>query len=187
MQIDQWFMLIYTDLSLSQIYTNESLICGRGVGRIWTIGQVPWPAGTWLTHQSKTTTPCVQLETLRSGRFRRSCALPIASRKLLARFHTMQTWHEWHTALCLVAHLTSALLWNWQVLFQIFSWVGLYVCRWPRRYWLSTLLKHKCIALQFVSQASYEKAARMRVSPAPDVVTRVFMLFRGVRPDNVGV
>ena len=27
----------------------------------------------------------------------------------------------------------------------------------------------------------------MRVSPAPDVVTRVFMLFRGVRSDNVGV
>jgi hypothetical protein len=27
----------------------------------------------------------------------------------------------------------------------------------------------------------------MRISPAPDVVTRVFMLFRGVRPDDVGV
>jgi ubiquitin C len=25
----------------------------------------------------------------------------------------------------------------------------------------------------------------MRVSPTPDVVTRVFMLFRGVRPDDV--
>ena len=27
----------------------------------------------------------------------------------------------------------------------------------------------------------------MRVSPAPDVVTRVFMLFRGVRADDVGL
>ena len=30
-------------------------------------------------------------------------------------------------------------------------------------------------------------AAQMRVSPAPDVVTRVFMLFRGVRSDDVGL
>jgi hypothetical protein len=27
----------------------------------------------------------------------------------------------------------------------------------------------------------------MRVSPVPDIITRVFMLFRGVRLDNVGV
>jgi hypothetical protein len=27
----------------------------------------------------------------------------------------------------------------------------------------------------------------MRISPAPDVVTRVFMLFRGVHPDDVGL
>ena len=26
----------------------------------------------------------------------------------------------------------------------------------------------------------------MRISPMPDVVTRIFMLFRGVRPDDVG-
>jgi hypothetical protein len=30
-------------------------------------------------------------------------------------------------------------------------------------------------------------AAQMRVSPVPDVVTRVFMLFRGVRSDDVGL
>jgi len=48
------------------------------------------------------------------------------------------------------------------------------------RYWLPDLLKHKYIALRFLAQASYEQAAKMRVSPTPDVVTRVFMLFRGV-------
>jgi len=41
--------------------------------------------------------------------------------------------------------------------------------------------------MRFVEQASYETAAQMRVSPAPDVVTHVFMLFRVVRSDNVGV
>jgi hypothetical protein len=54
-------------------------------------------------------------------------------------------------------------------------------------YWLPSLLKHEYIALRFISQSSYEKAARMRISPTPDVVTRVFMLFRGVRPDDVAL
>jgi hypothetical protein len=48
------------------------------------------------------------------------------------------------------------------------------------------LLKHRHVALRFLAQASYEKAAQMRVSPAPDVVTRVFMLFRGVDPGDLG-
>ena len=55
------------------------------------------------------------------------------------------------------------------------------------RYWLPTLLKYEYIALRFIAQASYEKAAQMRVSPAPDVVTRVFMLFRGIHLDDVGL
>jgi len=54
-------------------------------------------------------------------------------------------------------------------------------------YWLPSLLKHDYVALRFITQASYEKAAQMRVSPAPDVITRVFMLFRGVRSDDVGL
>jgi len=53
-------------------------------------------------------------------------------------------------------------------------------------YWLPDLLKHQYVALRFLAQASYEKAAQMRVSPAPDVVTRVFMLFRGVDPRDLG-
>ena len=54
-------------------------------------------------------------------------------------------------------------------------------------YCLPSLLKHEYIALCFIAQSSYEKAARMRVSPTPDIVIRVFMLSRGVRPDDVGL
>jgi ubiquitin C len=54
-------------------------------------------------------------------------------------------------------------------------------------YWLPDLLKHEFVALRFLPQASYEKAAQMRISPAPDVVTRVFMLFRGVAPGDLGL
>jgi len=54
-------------------------------------------------------------------------------------------------------------------------------------YWLPDLLKHEYVALRFLAQASYEQAAKMRVSPAPDVVNRVFMLFRGVAPDDLGL
>jgi len=54
-------------------------------------------------------------------------------------------------------------------------------------YWLPELLKHEYVAVRFLPQASYEKAAEMRVSPAPDVVTRIFMLFRGVAEDDLGL
>ncbi|KAH9990306.1 hypothetical protein BJV77DRAFT_1160147 [Russula vinacea] len=46
---------------------------------------------------------------------------------------------------------------------------------------------HEYVALRFVAQASYEKAAQMRISPAPDVVTRIFMLFHGVPTDDVNL
>jgi hypothetical protein len=49
------------------------------------------------------------------------------------------------------------------------------------------LLKHEYVALRFLALASYEKAARMRISPAPDVVTRVFMLFCGVSQADLGI
>jgi hypothetical protein len=64
---------------------------------------------------------------------------------------------------------------------------GLYCLGAGRRYWLPSLLEHEYVSLRFVTQASYEKAAQMRISPTPDVITRVFMLFRGVRPDDVGL
>ena len=55
------------------------------------------------------------------------------------------------------------------------------------RYWLPAILKHKYVALRFVPQASYERAAPLQVTPQPDVVTRVFMLFRGVQEDKLGL
>ena len=48
------------------------------------------------------------------------------------------------------------------------------------------MLKHEYVALHFLAQASYEKAAQMQISPVPDVVTRVFMLFCGVSPGDLG-
>ncbi|KAJ7177138.1 hypothetical protein C8R46DRAFT_1246546 [Mycena filopes] len=50
-------------------------------------------------------------------------------------------------------------------------------------YWLPSFLKHTQIALRFVPQAAYEPSAALDISPAPDVVTRVFMLFRGITDD----
>jgi len=50
-------------------------------------------------------------------------------------------------------------------------------------YWLPDLLKHKMVALRFLPQAAYESAAPLTIAPPPDVVVRVFMLFRGI-PDN---
>lgn len=47
------------------------------------------------------------------------------------------------------------------------------------RYWLPSLLKHKHVALRFVPQAEYEQAAVLRITPSPDVVHRIFMIFQG--------
>jgi hypothetical protein len=49
------------------------------------------------------------------------------------------------------------------------------------------LLNHEYIALRFLPQTSYEQAAQMRITPTPDVVTRVFMLFRGVPRGDLGL
>ncbi|PIL28617.1 hypothetical protein GSI_08659 [Ganoderma sinense ZZ0214-1] len=47
-------------------------------------------------------------------------------------------------------------------------------------YWLPKLAKQPFVALRFLPQAAYERAAALEVHPKPEVVTRVFMLFRGV-------
>ncbi|KAG9011777.1 hypothetical protein FRB90_007077 [Tulasnella sp. 427] len=47
-------------------------------------------------------------------------------------------------------------------------------------YWLPRFLQYKYIALRFVSQDAYEKAATLDITPKPDIVTRVFMLFQGI-------
>ncbi|KAG2745021.1 hypothetical protein P692DRAFT_201720876 [Suillus brevipes Sb2] len=53
-------------------------------------------------------------------------------------------------------------------------------------YWLPSFLKHEYIALRFVPQAAYERAASLSISPQPDVVTRVSMLFKGIRKELLG-
>ncbi|KAG2037001.1 hypothetical protein BDR03DRAFT_399966 [Suillus americanus] len=52
-------------------------------------------------------------------------------------------------------------------------------------YWLPSIRKHEYIALRFVPQAAYERAASLSISPHPDVVTRVCMLFRGISKEHL--
>lgn len=53
-------------------------------------------------------------------------------------------------------------------------------------YWLPSILKHSYIALRFVPQNEYETAAVLHIEPSPDVVTRIFMLFKGISEDRLG-
>ncbi|KAH6906336.1 hypothetical protein BKA70DRAFT_1563678 [Coprinopsis sp. MPI-PUGE-AT-0042] len=48
-------------------------------------------------------------------------------------------------------------------------------------YWLPSFNKHKNIALRFLPQEAYERAAPLNVQPKPDVVARIFMLFQGIQ------
>jgi hypothetical protein len=55
------------------------------------------------------------------------------------------------------------------------------------RFWLPDMLKYEYVALRFIAQDAYERAAPMHIAPAPDVVTRIFMLFRGVPACDLGM
>ncbi|KAF5386694.1 hypothetical protein D9615_001975 [Tricholomella constricta] len=48
-------------------------------------------------------------------------------------------------------------------------------------FWLPSFLNHKYIALRFIPQAEYSRIAPLEITPKPDVITRVFMLFKGIR------
>ncbi|EJF58375.1 ubiquitin-domain-containing protein [Dichomitus squalens LYAD-421 SS1] len=52
-------------------------------------------------------------------------------------------------------------------------------------YWLPALSKKPYVALRFLPQDAYERAAELEVTPLPDVITRVFMLFGGVEAEEV--
>jgi len=57
-------------------------------------------------------------------------------------------------------------------------------------YWLPSFQRHRYIAIRFVPQREYEQSAQLTVEDVksgkrPDVTTRVFMLFRGVREAEV--
>ncbi|KAJ7050417.1 hypothetical protein C8F01DRAFT_1179087 [Mycena amicta] len=54
-------------------------------------------------------------------------------------------------------------------------------------FWLPSFLTHKHVLLTFVPQQAYESAAPLVVTPTPDVVTRVFMLFRGLSVEEAGL
>ncbi|QRV81715.1 ubiquitin family protein [Ceratobasidium sp. AG-Ba] len=54
-------------------------------------------------------------------------------------------------------------------------------------YWLPELQRHQYIALRFLPQPDYEAAARLNITPMPDITTRVFMLFRGVEEADLGL
>ncbi|GJN94712.1 hypothetical protein Rhopal_007803-T1 [Rhodotorula paludigena] len=51
-------------------------------------------------------------------------------------------------------------------------------------YWMAHFTRicnaGQLVAFRFVAQREYERAAQLTVEPAPDVVTRVFLLFRGI-------
>ena len=47
-------------------------------------------------------------------------------------------------------------------------------------HWIPALSRHSFVALRFLPQSAYERTAELSITPKPDVVTRVFMLFRGV-------
>ncbi|KAF8061673.1 ubiquitin family protein [Lyophyllum atratum] len=48
-------------------------------------------------------------------------------------------------------------------------------------FWLPSFLNHQHIAVRFIPQAEYSRIAPLEITPVPDVVTRVFMLFKGIR------
>lgn len=52
-------------------------------------------------------------------------------------------------------------------------------------YWLPSFNKHTHIALRFLPQVSYERAAPLDITPSPDIVTRVFMLFCGIDNESL--
>ncbi|KAF7293238.1 Ubiquitin family protein [Mycena chlorophos] len=51
-------------------------------------------------------------------------------------------------------------------------------------YWLPSFLHHEHILLSFVPQSAYEAAAPLSVVPTPNVITRIFMIFRALDADD---
>ncbi|KAG8831181.1 hypothetical protein FRC17_003509 [Serendipita sp. 399] len=53
-------------------------------------------------------------------------------------------------------------------------------------FWLPDMLKYPSIALRFLPQTVYEKAAPLTVQPTPTMTTRIFMIWRGISSDEMG-
>ena len=45
-------------------------------------------------------------------------------------------------------------------------------------------MEHTHVACTFLQQDAYEQAAPLNVEPTPDVVNRIFMVFRGLKEDD---
>ena len=45
-------------------------------------------------------------------------------------------------------------------------------------------MKHTHVACTFIQQDAYDQAAPLDVQPTPDVVNRIFMVFRGLKEDD---
>ncbi|KAG9015630.1 hypothetical protein FRB90_004668 [Tulasnella sp. 427] len=54
-------------------------------------------------------------------------------------------------------------------------------------FWLPDMLRHRFIALKFIPQTFFERAAPLDITPRPDVVTRIFMLFQGVNTSDTAL
>ncbi|KDQ61777.1 hypothetical protein JAAARDRAFT_122756 [Jaapia argillacea MUCL 33604] len=54
-------------------------------------------------------------------------------------------------------------------------------------FWLPSFQPHTHIALLFLPQSSYSAAAPLTITPKPDEVLRVFMLFKGINEQNVSL
>ncbi|KAG8907742.1 hypothetical protein FRC01_007587, partial [Tulasnella sp. 417] len=48
------------------------------------------------------------------------------------------------------------------------------------------MLHYKFVALRFIPQIDYEASAPLEISPLPDIVTRVYMLFQGIAEGELG-
>lgn len=55
----------------------------------------------------------------------------------------------------------------------------------PSRFWLPHFLEHTYIALRFIPQRDFERRAPLRITPKPDIINRVFMVFKGVSSETV--
>lgn len=54
----------------------------------------------------------------------------------------------------------------------------------PFRSWLPIMKKHKRVAIRFLPLKQYEAAAPLVVKPKPGCISRIFMLFQGIRDDQ---
>ncbi|KAH8102994.1 hypothetical protein BXZ70DRAFT_889929 [Cristinia sonorae] len=53
------------------------------------------------------------------------------------------------------------------------------------QYFLPAFVRNEYVALRFIPQEEYGRAAKLQINPAPDIIVRMFMIFRGVSSDEL--